>query len=282
MSSLFNKNIISSVILLIFSGFSILSGQKITKDEGTEKIFIARVKQFSEFTGRFNLLIDFSGKPADSLFKAKMPREKMIPALFDLNDSRILPGNKNHSEDFIRIKKDFIKEVIEKKMVLDQYSSGIIAETKSKVSINGKPQIISIFLNQEVSESNRIKWVIISVKGIFPEMFKNDSSMIRFIPPASNETAFLNLKRALEDTGHLQDYAYSGFEPDYLSLFFYCINSGIIKYEYSEEIIYHIISIPGWYFTVKDFNRNEMNSGWLISDLFRNNYNLNDFIRKSL
>jgi hypothetical protein len=48
------------------------------------------------------------------------------------------------------------------------------------------------------------------------------------------------------------------------------INSGLVRFEYVEEVIYHIIDLPGWSIKVKEFNRNELNSGWLISDVVKN------------
>jgi hypothetical protein len=48
------------------------------------------------------------------------------------------------------------------------------------------------------------------------------------------------------------------------------VKSGFIKFDYVEEVLYHIIDIPGWCIKVKEFNRNEMNSGWLIYDVSRN------------
>jgi len=258
-----------------------LSGQKLSgTDKSNEDIFIARVKQFNEFTDRFNLASDFNGNPADSVFRSKMPREKMIPLLFDMKDPRILKNNDAYSEDFARTKSEFVSEVIRKEIILDKYSPGIIAEARSRILVNGEPQIMSIFLNQERVGRSMGKWVILSVKGDLPDIFETDTSMIRFIQPTSNETNFMNLRRALEDITHLQYYAYKEYKPDDLTVFFYSVNSGAVKLEYVEEVVYHIISIPGWYFKVKDFNRNELNSGWLISDVARNNLSISDFVKK--
>jgi hypothetical protein len=276
------NNLLAAIQILMICIFaSPLYGQRMTgKQKETENIFIARIKQFNEFADRFNLVTDFNGNPVDSVFRAKMPRDKMIPLLFDLKDPRTLAKNADYSEDFIRTKTDFIKEVIKKDLILDKYSPGIIAEARSRILINGNPQTVRIFLNQEIVGKGRVKWVILFVTGNFSDIFKTDTSMIRFIPPTSNETDFINLKRALEDIDHLHYYAYDGFEPDYLTLFFYYLNSGIIRYEYAEEVVYHIISIPGWYIKVRDFNRNELNSGWLITDIARNSFGITDFIKK--
>jgi hypothetical protein len=90
----------------------------------------------------------------------------------------------------------------------------------------------------------------------------------------------MNLKRALQDSAYLQYYASKNYEPDNLTLFFYMINTSVLKFEYTEEVVYHIIDIAGWEITVKEFNRNEMNSGWLISDISRSQTGRSDYLKK--
>jgi hypothetical protein len=245
-----------------------------------EEIFIARIKQFNEFADRFNLKTDFRGNPVDSAFREKMPRERMLNLLFDLKDPRILKSGPDYSDDYIRTKEAFIDNVVQKNIMLYKYSPGIIVEARSRVIYKGEPQKIRLFLIRETVGNSMIKWVIYSVKGDMLSISKTDTSMVRFIPPSSNETDFINLKRALEDTDYLQYYAVQDYEPDNLTLFFYFIRSGMMKFEYVEEVIYHIIDIPGWYLKVKDFNRTELNSGWLITDVARNNLDLPRFVQE--
>jgi hypothetical protein len=274
MKHFFSKRIGNHFLGMIFLLLSVNNSiaQNIISSQKTgEEIFTARTKQFSEFTDRFNYRSDFNGNPVDQAFMAKMPRTKMISLLFDLNDPRAETGNQNYSEQYIKTRTEFITEVNEKQLLINSHSSGIIAEARTRVSYNGKPYTISLFLNQEMVGKTSIKWVLLSAKG--------EILNIRFIPPSSHETDFINLKRALEDTDHLQDYAFNDFKPDLLTIFFFCIRSGIVKYEYVEDVTYHIIDIPGWYFKVKDFNRNELNSGWLISDISKNNLTLPDFVK---
>ncbi|HLP73631.1 MAG TPA: hypothetical protein VK155_12070 [Bacteroidales bacterium] len=267
---------IFSLLVLFAATSSVLQSQQLAgTDKVNEEIFTARVKQFGEFADRFNLSTDFRGNPADSAFIKKMPREKMISSLFDASDERNSKQSAHYSE-YSALKQQFIKELTGKNILLDKHSGGIIAEARSRVTFNGKPETISIFLNQEVTGKGGVKWVMLSAGDFLDDVFLTDTTMVRFISPNSNETAFLNLGRALEDKGHLQAYAYSGFRPDNLSVFLYLVSTGAIKFEYAEEVVYHIISIPGWYFKVRDFNRNQLNSGWLISDLKKGNYELKD------
>ena len=244
-----------------------------------EQIFLARTKQFNEFLDRFNYKTTFKGDPVDSAFKSKLPRGKMISSLFDLKDKRTDPSAKEFSKEYIELKTRFVNEVTGKNAEVARYSGNIIAEARSRVVYKGSPKSMSIFLAQEVVGESRIKWVILDAKGDVFNFLKSDTTFIRFIPPSSNETDFMNLKRALEDVSFLQYYAAKDYHPDYLTLFFYLINSGAMKFEYVEEVLYHITDIPGWSMTIKEFNRNELNSGWLISDLSLNNLDRSSYIR---
>jgi hypothetical protein len=235
-----------------------------------ETLFLVRTKQFNEFLNRFNYKINFNGDKVDSAFMTKIPRDKMISSLFDLKDPRIDPLNKSYSASYISAKSEFINEVVSKKLLIYKYSDKIIAEAKSHILFKGIPNTISIFLSQEIVGKDMVKWVINTVKGSIFNFLKSDTTFVRFIPPSSNETDFMNLKRALEDTDYLQYYASKDYTPDNLALFFFLVNSGSVKFEYTEGITYHILDIPGWSISVKDFNRNEMNSGWLITDVSRN------------
>ncbi len=256
------------------------SSQEIVTPLNTnEQIFLARTKQFNEFLDRFNYKTTFTGDPVDSAFRSKLPRNKMISSLFDLKDKRTDPSSKEFSKEYSDLKTRFINEVVNNNTEVGRYSGSIIAEARSRVTYKGKSHAISVFLAQETIGESRIKWVLLGVKGDVFNFLKIDTTFIRFIPPSSNETDFMNLKRALEDVSYLQYYAAKDYQPDYLTLFFYLINSGVMKFEYVDEVIYHIIDIPGWCIKIKEFNRNELNSGWLISDLSKNSLDRAAYIR---
>ena len=244
-----------------------------------EAIFLARIKQFNEFLDRFNYKTDFYGNPINQEFMSKMPRDKMINAMFDLKDKRIDPSSKEYSKEYADLINKFIADIADKDFLIGKYSPNIIAEARSKVVFKGSAQEISIFLAQEDAGNNKIKWVILDVKGQPFDFLKTDTTLIRFIPPASNETDFQNLKRALDDVNYLGYYADKNYTPDYLTLFFYLINTGAMKFDLVSEITYHIIDIPGWSISVKEFNRNDLNSGWLISNLSKNASDRKEYIK---
>jgi hypothetical protein len=258
-------------ILFLLSGIffnNLCYSQAIIKENNpSEQVFLVRTKQFNEFLNRFNYKTTFSGDPVDSIFTSKISRGQMLNSLFNLKDPRIDPSGDNFYQAYCDAKTELINEIVQKKLLINKYSDEIIADAKSHIVYKGIDNTISVLLSQETVGRDMVKWVINDVKGDIFNFLQYDTVYIRFIPPTSHETDFMNLKRALEDVDYLQYYSSKNYKPEYLTLFYYMINSGLLKFEYVEEVTYHISDIPGWSITVKEFNRNEMNSGWLISDI---------------
>jgi hypothetical protein len=241
-----------SILLGILSNSLCYSQTIVNPENPNERIFLVRTKQFNEFIDRFNYKTNFNGDPVDSVFMSKIPRDKMINSLFDLKDPRIDPSGKSYTRNYIDEKAEFVNEVVHKNLLVYKYSGNIIAEAKSRIVYKGIPNTIRIFLSQEIVGNDMVKWVIINVKGDLFNFLQSDTAFIRFIPPSSNETDFINMKRALEDVDYLQYYASKDYDPDYLTVFYYMLNSGLVKFEYVEEVIYHIIDLPGWCFKIKE------------------------------
>lgn len=77
----------------------------------------------------------------------------------------------------------------------------------------------------------------------------------------------MNLHKALDDPRHIEYYASKEYSPDYLSLFFYQMKKRKLKFKEINSVKFHFLQIKNWYFELSYFNRNNKNSGWLISNL---------------
>jgi hypothetical protein len=96
--------------------------------------------------------------------------------------------------------------------------------------------------------------------------FKHDSA--NYIPPYSNETNFITLKRLLnKNNKSLSSLNSSIYKSGSNNIFYYLITQGTIKFHHVEKISYHILDIQGWISILNNFIRNTENSGWLISEL---------------
>lgn len=265
-------NISVSFIILILFATGASSQNLIVPEQDTEQDrFVARIKQFNEFVDRFNYEADFNDEIPDSAFMALYPRERYMTHLFNRD---LLTGPNNKAS----LISSFIADVCNNNRYLYKYSPSIIAAAKTRIIYEGREDYITIFLNQEIVGNDMVKWVILDVEGGVLDFMQTDTSYIRFISPSSNETNFINLRRALADSLHLQDYAYANYDYDQLSVFFYCIYKGIIKVRQVEKITYHISDIPGWCFSVEEFNRSGYNSGWLISDIYECDLEFSEFL----
>jgi hypothetical protein len=239
-----------------------------TLTSSTGRNYYLNVKQFNEFVDRFNYKTDFIGNTIDSIFKSKISREKYLELLFNNEDPRLVLSNDKYSDNLVKLKKEFIQEVVSNSYLIDKYSIEIIAEAKSLVTYKNRSQEISIFLNQEIV-SDGVKWVILSINADFLNVLKQDTILLRFIPPTSNETNFISLKRVFNDKNFQHYYLYNGFSYDPISTFLFAVNTRLVKFQYVNEIVYHIFDVNGWQLKIKEFNRATENSGWLIDDISR-------------
>jgi hypothetical protein len=73
-------------------------------------------------------------------------------------------------------------------------------------------------------------------------------------------------------------YLEKEYRPDMLTLFIEGIKEGDLKFVTVNNVKFHFFQVPHWYFEVSYFNRNSMNSGWLISNMMR----INDSEKKEL
>ena len=94
----------------------------------------------------------------------------------------------------------------------------------------------------------------------------------------SHELDFMNLHKAFREPDNLDYYFEKEYQPDMTSLFVMEMKNGNLSFLSVNNLKFHVFQVPGWYFELSYFNRNENNSGWLISNLLR----LNEKDKKAL
>jgi hypothetical protein len=122
-------------------------------------------------------------------------------------------------------------------------------------------------------QNNGYKWVFSNVYfGRFNDLFIHvgDTTNLKlFLHPLSHEIDFMNIHKVFEEPGNLDYYLDRYYRPDQLALFVSEIKNGNLIFESVKEVKFHFLQIPGWYFEVSYFNRNNNNSGWLISNILK-------------
>ena len=87
----------------------------------------------------------------------------------------------------------------------------------------------------------------------------------------SHELDFMNLHKIFREPGNMDYYLEREYQPDMLALFVMETKNNNLTFVSVDQVKFHFFQVPGWYFEVSYFNRNTMNSGWLISNILRVN-----------
>ncbi len=256
---------IISLIALFTIIASITNAQSFNGFTDDETTLYAMNKQVGQFVRRFNMEEDKYGKRLsedDSRYHNNELRKKFLPAMFDKINPRT-SGN---------LRKYFVDDVTneEHPVYINFLDSNWYAEVSATFTINGSEENLILFLTVE-EENLGSKWVLSNVyfrdfNKLFP---KTDSAnhVKFFLHPQSHELDFMNLRKVLENPQHIEYYASTNYQPNYLTLFLYLMKKGELEFKEINSVKFHFFQIKNWYFELSYYNRNNTNSGWLISNL---------------
>lgn len=244
---------------------SVANAQSYNGFSEDESNLYAMNKQVGQFVNRFNMEEDKFGKrlsSSNNLYRNNEVRKKLLPAMFDSYNPRT-SGN---------LKKYFISDVTntDTPVYLNFLDQDWYAEVSATFTVNGKEENLILFLTLE-EENLGSKWILSNVYfKNFNLMFPIPDSIeqsLHFLHPQSHELDFMNLRKALEDQEYVELYASTNYSPDFLTLFFYLMKTNQIKFKKIDAVKFHFFQIKNWYFELSYFNRDDSNSGWLISNL---------------
>ncbi len=236
-------------------------------DGASDKHFIYEVKQIDEFFERFN---DAPNSFLRGVYKARhvkfnIDRQQLIRSLFN---------DENTSLDSV-LKNKFVADVTKKKksVYLNFYGGNWYAELTCKFRYKTASIIIPIIMKIEMTRNKGSKWMIVAVgsstlksKIDVTEMPQNKKTKI--ISPTSHGTNFVSLKRAFEDKENLSGYFDAVyFKKSHMQELYNAILNRDIEFLDVTKIKYHFLLADKWIFTVENFPREELNSGWLINHL---------------
>ena len=259
------QKVLYSLIFLIVSSQLFSQNNSFNGFAEDETVLYTMNKQVGQFVRRFNMEEDQYGKrlPAnDKTYRNTKLRESMLPIMFDTYNPRTSG----------KLKKYFINDVTDREnpVFLNFLDKNWYAEVSATFTANGDEVNIILFLTLE-EENLGSKWIISNVYySYFPKLFPSTEDTVHqqyFLHPQSHELDFMNLHRALEDPAHIELYASNNYTPDFLTLFFYQMKRGQLKFKEINTVKFHFFQIKDWYFELSYFNRNDTNSGWLISNL---------------
>lgn len=230
-----------------------------------ETEFYAMTKQMSQFFSRFNNEEDQFGKkyhPSSADYRNNEKRKQILPLMFDMENLRTTSALK----DF------FIEDLTSTKdsNYMKFLGGRWYAEVSSTFEFQGRTVTLAMILKIE-KEGLGSKWVLTNIYlPAFNKFFPAGELVERekhFLHPMSHELDFMNIYKAFKQPEVIEYYASKSFDPDYLTLFFYEVKLGHLKFVKIDNLKFHIFQIKDWYFEVSYFNRAGKNTGWLISNL---------------
>jgi hypothetical protein len=235
-------------------------------DNAKEKHFAYEVKEIDEFFERFN---DEKGSFIRGIYKAHHVR-------FDISRQRLIRSLFNYEnmlKDSVLIN-SFVSDVTKKKkpVYLDYYGDDWYAELTCKFKYTNSSIVIPVLMKIEMTPNKGSKWMIVAVGSsnlksriVVTEMAQNKVKT-NIISPTSNGTNFVSLKRAFDDKANLSDYFEDTFaKRSHMLEFYNAILNQDIEFMDVVKVKYHFLLAGRWIFTVEDFIRDDLNSGWLIS-----------------
>jgi hypothetical protein len=229
-------------------------------DPNREVQLQASTKQVNQFFRRFNAEEAPDGKRWFSDhpdYHSVGIRKRYIPLLFDKGAG--IPDS---------LVRAFTNEAVNGKQFLSLHGGAFLAEVHSVFSWEGKLDTLQLFLSIQ-EESVGSKWVMVAAKGMsILTVGQKDSSLV-FLHPLSHEIEFMNLFRVFQDAENMHAYVKEDFEPDGLSVLWYEIQRKRVVFKSVIGVKFHFRQIEGWYFTLEQKLRSEINSGWLITGLQR-------------
>ena len=228
-----------------------------------EREFYTMTKQMGQFIHRFNYEEDQYGNrlyPNDKDYRSAAKRKDAIALLFDLEN----PRTSGTLRDY------FIEDLTKNNQFMEFLGGDWYSEISAKFKWKGQVVDISLIMALE-KDGLGSKWVISNVFfSEFQKYFPQGELAERekhFLHPMSHELDFMNIYKIFNDPQTVEYYASTDYHPDYLTLFFYEIKQGNLKFDHVESVKFHVFQIKNWYFEVSWFNRSGYNSGWLISNL---------------
>ena len=219
--------------------------------------YLAKVKLIDEFFARFNgeeLRNDLGPEYSD--------RESGVLLLFDLAKFK----SKNDS-GFVAAKA-FAHSVVNSDTKLSFEDKNWFAKIKCHGKLGQNKVTFNMILCVEERDTAMYRWAISDVEG---DIFKNSRDKEHkelFIMPNDNEQFFMSVRRTTTETfKFIDDYVKKGYKVDALSTFLTLVRSNQLKIDAVTDVEFTFLQVPDYSFTVRYFERQNNNAGWLIDSI---------------
>jgi len=266
------RTIILFLIILFFN--QVLKSQ-FSSDEQIREKFNYEIIQLDEFIDRFNFDNDTKLLKylAINYPNIAIERKGFLITLFDNFDI-------DYQEAMIKTFIEFVCDSANPQY-LNFYNNSWYAEVSCLIEFNQRIDTGKIILKNQSNDDSSSKWVITGINSVILEIPKSKDST-KILTPVSHGTGFIALNDVFKDGVNSRNYIAEDFTIDQLTYFMTLMYYHKIKLKQINKVRYHFLQIPEWAFTIDYYNRKELNSGWLISELSRMNNSEKDKYKKEV
>ena len=256
MSKTFTRTVLVLVITLCTSA-NILAQSLTSLNTDLQKV---RVGLVDEFFDRFNGKV---AHPDIPLTDANGRRNNLM-ILLDLSQF------KSKEDSIFQEAAKMIDTVIRDSVKINFSDTTWVAIAHCKGVLEGKSVNFDIFLTVQHRKQGMYKWVVSKVDGNFFNITPRVENEKIMLYPDDHETNFMSLGRMTkEQPFNVKNFMAKGFEYDITSVFAYLVYNRKLKIDYVNELEFVFTQIPEYIFHVKYFERENKNSGWLISNFYK-------------
>ncbi|MEM9673041.1 MAG: hypothetical protein ACFB15_06595 [Cyclobacteriaceae bacterium] len=247
------------ILLLLLIAASPIQGQDLIKAYDDEN-FAFQVKLVDEFIERFNntdsTLIK---KYLKEEYNLEVDRHDLIVSLFNFTD-------KNWDKALIA---NFLNDVLQTSQppYLSFYDQNWYAKVVCLADYKAKPVSFELILSIEYDqESSTVNWAIRSLNSEDLGLCGN-FDFSKLLPPNAHGNHFLELRRVFATPEKYYDSAQGA--DNLMNRLLRLSQQKELVFQGVKDVSYHFLQIDEWIFEVEEFERNEENSGWLISELIK-------------
>lgn len=221
------------------------------------ELYHGRVKLVSEFMQRFN---GEKNNPYIDTDAAGVEKNNLCQ-LFD-GDYILRNGKEAESKVF-----QFMDSVLENNVKIHYSDAQWYAKVKCTGSFRGKEVVFLMYLTVEPRGNDMYKWVISDVEGKIFDLAPSRVSDKIMLLPNEHESNFMRLNSITsEKDDYITLYSSCCSSHNRLTVFNTLVYYGYLDIEYVSDIEYTFLQVPGYVFTIREYERESTNSGWLISE----------------
>ena len=232
----------------------------IATDQLMRDLYRTRIKLVDEFFDRFN------GKEGRMDIKDEDVNGRIKNLLLLFNRQLF---KSEHDSTFMEAQ-TMVRTIMTNDIQINYSDSTWIAKADCQATFNGKPISLTLYLNVENRKEDMYKWVIGKAEGDALKLLPSRQVDNIMLMPDDHETNFMSLNRiTTEKDDYITLYAAKGFQLDETSVFYTYVYSGLLNIDYVSNLEFIFMQVPGYVFTVKQFERETYNAGWLINSFYQ-------------